>query len=341
MTQPQTAPPPSPNKPPPVRANPHLSSGRMKLTNLVSGTLTRPPRILIYGVDGIGKSTFAASADAPVFIGFEDGSLTLDIHRFPEPQSWLDAIEAVDELTLNDSPFRTVVIDSLDWLEPLCWSYVCATTKDKRGQPYTRIDAIPFGNGVTAALDLWRVLLSKLDHLRVARGMAVVLVAHGWIKRFANPEGEDFDRYELKLNPKAAGVIREWCDCVLFATHEQYTHDLGGRPKGISTGARIVHTERGAAFDAKNRYALPPTLPLDWQSLRDAMAAGQPADPETLKNRIAALLSPLDTEHPLRDRVAMAIVAAGDSASELSRILNKLQAQVSIDRQQQTHGVEQ
>lgn len=310
----------------------------MKLSNLVSGTLHKPPRILIYGVDGIGKSTFAASADAPVFVGFEDGSLTLDVHRFPEPQSWFDALDAVDELTREDSSFRTVVIDSLDWLEPLCWQHVCATMKDKAGRPYGRIDLIPFGNGFAAALDQWRLLLSKLDHLRVTRGMAVVLVAHASIRTFRNPEGEDFDRYEIKLQHSARvstqGLIREWCDCVLFATHEQYTHDLGGRPKGISTGARIIHTERTAAFDAKNRYSLPPTLPLDWQSLREAMAAGQPADPETIKNRCAALLAPLDTEHPLRDRVAMAIMAAGDNASELSRIYNKLQAQVSIQRQQ-------
>src|SRR5262245_18035495 len=86
-----------------------VSSGRMKLANVVSGTLHKPPRILIYGVDGIGKSTFAAGADAPIFIGVEDGTSTLDVKRFPEPQAWIDVIEAVDELTQNDSPFRTVV----------------------------------------------------------------------------------------------------------------------------------------------------------------------------------------------------------------------------------------
>lgn len=314
---------------------PRPGSGRMKLGNVVRGTLDKPPRILIYGVDGIGKSTFAASADAPVFIGVEDGTSSLNVTRFPEPQTWLDGIEAIDELTQNDHQFRTVVIDSLDWLEPLCWQHVCATTKDKQGRPATKVETIPYGNGFTAAVDLWRVLLSKLDYLRAVRGMAVVLVAHAWIKRFSNPEGEDFDRFECKLHPKSSGVIREWCDCVLFATHEQYTHDLNGRPKGISTGARIIHTVRSAAFDAKNRYNLPPTLPLDWQSLKDAMAAGQPADPETLKNRIALALAPLEPEHPLRDRVAMAVMAASEDASELARIHNKLQAQISIHQKQQ------
>jgi hypothetical protein len=124
------------------------------------------------------------------------------------------------------------------------------------------IEDVGFGKGYNAALDRWRDMLSRLDTLRDRRGMNVILLAHSWIKTFRNPEGDDFDRYELKLHAKTSGLIKEWSDAVLFAAYETLTAtDKSKRTRGISTGARIVHTERRAAFDAKNRFELPAELP--------------------------------------------------------------------------------
>ena len=327
MTQPTVAP----------RTDPRaaVSRTRMKLANIVSGPITKPPRILLYGVDGIGKTTFAASAPAPVFVGTEDGTAALPVPRFPEPRSWCDAIAAVDELADDlTHQYKTVAIDTLDWLEPLCWEHVCFGKRTKEGKPVESIEDIPYGKGYAAALDEWRVLLSKLDRLRNSRGVLPILIAHSWIKSFKNPEGEDFDRFEIKLHQKAAGLMREWADIVLFATHETFTHEQNGRTKGISTGARIMHTERQAAFDAKNRLNLPATLPLDWQSLQDAITSGQTASPETLRARITATLE-ASTDEALKDRARRAVTAAGDNAGELARIANKLAAQINITRQQE------
>jgi hypothetical protein len=122
---------------------------------------------------------------------------------------------------------------------------------------------------------------------------------------------------------------------VLFATHEQHTYGEKGHIKGISTGARVMHTERAAAFDAKNRHGLPATLPLDWQSLRDAIAAGQPVDPELTRQRILALLASSSLADELQQRVGRAVLAAGNNGAELARIQNKLQAQLNIQRKQE------
>jgi hypothetical protein len=95
---------------------------RMKLAAVTRGRLERPTRVLLYGVEGVGKSTFAASAPAPIFIAAEDGTAQLDVARFPEPKTWSDVLEAVGELATSEHVFKTLVVDTLDWLEPLCWA---------------------------------------------------------------------------------------------------------------------------------------------------------------------------------------------------------------------------
>lgn len=321
--QPQT-PPASPSAP--AQAKPAAS--RMKLASVVKGRLAKPLRVLIYGVEGVGKSTFAASAPSPIFLGAEDGTSELDVARFPEPHTWPEMLEAITELTNGEHEYKTLVVDTLDWLEPMCWAHVCATKRDKNGKPFKDIEDLGYGKGYNAALDMWRLLLSALDRLRAKRSMNVVLLAHSWIKGFKNPQGEDYDRYEMKLHAKASGLFREWSDAVLFAQHETYTHERDGRVKGISTGARVVFTTRSAAYDAKNRHDLPEKLPLDWESFAEAIAAHRPASPEELTARINALLEQADEQ--ITNRVKVAVARAGNDAAQLARIANHLAATVSI-----------
>jgi len=296
----------------------------MSLGKVVKGKLAKPVRVLIYGVEGVGKSSFAANAPSPIFLGAEDGTSELDVARFPEPTSWHDALEAITELTTAEHDYQTLAIDTLDWLEPLCWAAVCAGKKDKAGKPIENIEGFGYGKGYTAALDHWRQLTAALERLRTERGMNMVLIAHSWIKSFKNPAGEDYDRYELKLHAKAGGLLREWCDAVVFAMHETLTYETDGRVRGISSGARVVYTERCAAWDAKNRYDLPDRLPLDWVSFAEAVAAHRPGDPNELRARITELLKGADEK--LTARVHGALAAAGSDAAELARIANKLSA---------------
>ena len=303
-------------------------ASRMKLAAVVSGRIAKPVRVLVWGTEGIGKSTFGANAPSPIFLGAEDGTSELDVARFPEPANWQDAFDAVAELTNAQHEYKTLVIDTLDWLEPMCWAHVCATSKpDRTGKRPDSIEAFGYGKGYSAALDEWRRLLSLIERLRNVRGMHVVLLAHGWVKGFKNPDGADYDRYELKLHPKAGGLLKEWCDAVLFANYETLTHEDNGRTKGIATGARVIHTQRRAAWDAKNRYDLPETLPLDWHAFYDAVLAHRPADPAKLKATIAELLERADDE--TRVRVVAALAKVGDDSAQLARIADKLTFTVS------------
>lgn len=305
---------------------------RMKLSAVVRGRLEKPMRVLLYGVEGCGKSTFAANAPRPIFIAAEDGTAQLDVARFPEPRNWREVLDAVDELATGDHDFQTVVVDTLDWLEPMCWEHLVAEAK---GAKITSIEDFGFGKGYVAALDQWRLLLARFEQLRARRGMHVIFLAHSWIKTFKNPEDDDFDRYELKLHAKAGGLLKEWSDAVLFARYETFTNkdEKTKRARGVSTGFRIIHTQRTAAWDAKNRYDLPAELPLDWQAYADAVRAQTPADPAKLRARIEKLLEQTSDED-LKKNVRAAVAEAGDSASRLAKYADHLAAKINIQEQE-------
>jgi hypothetical protein len=179
-----------------------------------------------------------------------------------------------------------------------------------------------------AALDEWRVFLARLERLRRAKQMGVILIAHSWIKPFKNPEGDDFDRYEMKLHPKAGGLLREWCDAVLFANYEILTvkESEKAKAKGVTTGERIVHTRRTHAFDAKNRYGLPETLPLDYEAFTTAVqSAEQVRDAAIIVQRVNAQLREKSDE-ALTQKVTAAITEAQGNVADLAKIENRLSA---------------
>lgn len=300
---------------------------RSMLSAVKRGAIVRPVRVVLYGPEGIGKSTFAANAPSPIFLGAEEGTSQLDVARLPEPKCWQDVLDAIDELSTESHDFKTLVLDTLDWLEPLCWAEVCRT-----GGKET-IEDFGFGKGYVAALDLWRVLLARIDQMRNAKGLHVVALAHTWIRPFNNPVGDNFDRYELKLHTKSSGLWKEWCDALLFSQYETFTKKLdGGKVRAVSTGARVVHTTRNAAWDAKTRYPLPETIALDWGEFWGAVERGEPDSPERLTAAIESMLDavPADT----RKRVEASVAKAAGNAVELSRIANRLSAIVNNQEQQ-------
>ena len=225
------------------------------------------PRVCVYGVEGIGKSTFAAGAPSPVFILTEDGLGTLNVDHFPIASSVADVLDAISALFDGGHEFQTVVIDSLDWLETLIWRDI-----------ESRYDAkdLAYGKGAMIAADKWREILEGLNALRNERGMAVVLIAHCEIKRFDSPETEPFDRYQPKLQARSSALVREWCDAVLFANYRTIVKkdDVGFNKtvsRGISTGERLLFTSERPAYMAKNRYGLPESIPLSWEAFESAI----------------------------------------------------------------------
>jgi hypothetical protein len=290
----------------------------MSLGAVRRGRIEKPYRVVLYGPEGVGKSTFAAGAPNTIFLGAEDGTSELDVARLPQPQNWEDAIDAVEMLRAERHDYGALALDTMDWLEPLCWDKVCRDGKKKD------IESFGYGRGYLAALDLWREFLHRLTELRDAKGMYMVLLAHSQIRTFRNPEGEDFDRYEMKMHAKTAGLIREWCDAMLFANYETLAYEKDGRVRGIGTGARFVHTERHPAYDAKNRQGLPERLPLSWDDFIVAAKEGAPVAEAKIRAEIAALLEQVDAD----TREKALPLLDGSDARRLAQIADRLRAKV-------------
>lgn len=248
------------------------------LEKITKSQKPRAPRIMMIGVEGVGKSTAGASMPNPLFICGESGLVGpqfAEVQSFT-PENWGEILQFLDELATNKGDFKTVVVDTLDWVEPMLYSHVCTKNGHKN------IEDFGYGKGYVVAQQEARQLLMRLDRLN-ADGMNILLLCHSQIKTVNNPVGDNYDHFESKLNAKISGIFREWCDCVLFAQFDMYTRKDGMRSKAYGGDGRIVQTTHSAAWDAKNRYGLPEVMPLDMPSIMDAITQGQPQDTEALK----------------------------------------------------------
>lgn len=300
-------------------------SGRMKLAAVRRGVRPAPDRLLLSGVPGIGKSTFGSDAPDPIYVAAEDGIRHLDVASFPEPTSFADVLEAVRTLTTEPHEYATLVIDTLDWIEPLIHDAVC------QANGWKSIEDPGYGRGHAVALVEWRKLLSALDRLRAERGMEIILLAHTTIRTFSNPAGANYDRYELKLQRSAAALVKEWVDASLFAIHEDFVQDpREKKSKAFSTGRRVVHTERTSAWDAKNRHGLPPELPLSYAEYAAARAAGQPADPKVLRREADELVARLGLDEATLAKTRTWLDGqTAQGATALAKAVDRLRSKVA------------
>ena len=235
------------------------------LQQVTNGRSPAPRRLMIYGTQGVGKSQYASHAPSPIFVQCEDGLGEIDCAKFPVATSFEQAMQALSELYTEQHPYRTVVVDPLDWLERLIWADVC------RKRNVDSIEDIGYAKGYVFALTQWREFLEGLSALRNDKGMTTILIAHARIERFENPETESYDRYVPRLHRLASQILQEWCDEVLFATFRIYTKQTDEgfdrkRHHGVGTGERILRTVERPSHVAKNRLNLPDELPLEWQA---------------------------------------------------------------------------
>lgn len=228
-----------------------------------TGKQIRARRILLYGQHGIGKSTWAAGAPSPLFLNIEDGIADIDCAKTEKMNTLGEVVDGVSWLSQNPHEFKTLVVDTLDWLEHLIFKEVAKAAN--KGN----IADIGYGKGYDAAREKWDFLLRGFDHLRKSRDMTIVLLAHAKVQRFDNPETDAYDRYELDLHKSCNGMLQEWCDEVLFASYRVFvrSEDLGfGKERKIAVGAneRFIRTTPTPAAAAKNRLGLPPELKMEW-----------------------------------------------------------------------------
>ena len=235
----------------------------INLASLRTTAVNKPPRIVLHGTHGVGKSTFASQAPKPVFLQTEDGLDALNVNAFPKFNTFGEFVEAIEALKNEQHNFETVVLDSADWLETLIHRQVAEDNKVKS------IEMIGFGKGYIFALDIWNYVLTQFDFLRNERNMQVIFLAHTQIKRFDDPLTDSYDRYMLDMHRASAATISEWCDILLFANYDVYTtqNDVGfnqKKTKAVGAGRRALHTTERPGWIAKSRWSLPESLDMTY-----------------------------------------------------------------------------
>lgn len=233
------------------------------LDAVVEDVVPAPPKVVIYGVHGVGKSTFGASFPNAILLMTENGIGSLRVRRFPKVvEAYADLMTALGALYTGEHDRQTLVLDSLDWLEPIVWK----ETARRHGKE--SIEGFDYGKGYIHADDVWSEVLDGFDALQRERGMSIVCTAHAAVTRFQSPVVEPFDRYSIKLHKRASALVQEWADVVAFAHWQTMTTetDLGFKKKavrGVSSGQRLLALEERPAWEAKNRFQLPAVMPLD------------------------------------------------------------------------------
>ena len=299
----------------------------MNLASLVkTGPTKNPPRIAIIGVEGVGKSTAGAQMPNPIFLCAEDGLVGKQFEGVANasPATWTDTLAFLDILANETHDYKTLVVDTVDWLEPKLYAFICDrdSTKDKK---LTSVEDYGYGKGYVVACNEFRGLLAKLEILN-RKGMGIVILAHSQIKAFNNPTGENYDRYELKVAKQIGSLTKEWVDAVLFARFETYTKKDGLKAKGMGGANRVVHTSHCAGWDAKNRYSLPELLPFDMPLIMEEIKKGQPASADELISEIKSLIPAMTEDQQAK---TTAWLANPQTIPVLVMFLNKIRTTTS------------
>jgi hypothetical protein len=321
---------------------------KSRLGNVKRGQLRSALRYMFYGPEGVGKSTLLADVKDVLLADIEGGSDNVDVPRYMfrdeegghVPRSYAEVTAMVEDLIATpDHGYSALGIDTFDALEALIHRHICELHSK------SSIEEFGFGKGYQVALDEMRRFLSLLDRLR-AQGVEVVIVGHSIVKTFKNPEGEDYDRYQLRVHDKLGGLVKEWCDIVGFVRFDGGAAKLKGdmaqtkRARGWSSGKRIVHLARDAAWDAKSRLALPAEIELDvahpWAPFLAAQHGARDSSVESIRAEITAELDRIcgvgqdavfmTASGKNTNRVNVLEMVDHADAATLNRILNGLRA---------------
>ena len=250
--------------------------GKDEMIPITKGKVESAKKVVIYGPEGIGKSTLASQFPDPVFIDTEGSTKELDISRYPTPEYWkmiLDFIENANE----ERQFKTVVIDTADWAEQFCIKSVCEMHSVKG------IEDIGYGKGYVYVSEEFTKLLRECDKL-VEAGINVVFTAHAQMRKFEQPdELGAYDRWEMKLSKKVAPLLKEWADMVLFCNYKTTViTDSKTQSKKASGGKRVMYASHHPCWDAKNRFGLPEQMEMSFDQIAHIFTAKMEPNYRTL-----------------------------------------------------------
>lgn len=234
--------------------------------NITTGKIIKAQKVILYGCEGVGKTSFAAKFPEPLFIDTEGGSAHIDVARMDKPTSWTMLLQQIDYVR-KQKPCKTLIIDTVDWSERLAIEFVTSRANKES------ITSFGYGEGFIQLEETFGKFLNKLSDL-IDVGINVVLVAHAKIIKFEQPdEIGAYDRWELKLGnkttAKTSSLAKEWADMVLFINYKTFSvaADSNGNKHKAQGGIRTVYATHHPAWDAKNRHGLPDEFPLDYAHL--------------------------------------------------------------------------
>ena len=228
---------------------------------ITKGKVESAKKVVLYGPEGIGKSTLASCFPDPVFIDTEGSTKELNVARYPKPESWHDVIIAVKDCAA-EAPCKTLVIDTADWAEQLCVKATC----EKQG--VSGIEEFGYGKGYVYVAENFTELLKACDKC-IEAGINVVFTAHAQMRKFEQPdEMGAYDRWEMKLSKKVAPLLKEWADMVLFCNYKtDVITDSNTKSKKAVGGRRVMYASHHPCWDAKNRYGLPDQMEMDFSQI--------------------------------------------------------------------------
>lgn len=236
------------------------------MLQITKGFVFKAQKVVVYGPEGIGKTTFAAAFPEALFIDTEGSTNLMNVARTQKPTSWTMLLQMIRSVTQDPNVCKTLVIDTIDWAEQLCVAHICNSIDP----PKKSIEDFGYGKGYVMAREEIGRMLNLLQDI-IDAGINVVLTAHAQIRKFEQPnEIGSYDRYELKLGQKTSSstsaLVKEWADIVLFANYKVHVVEIDKKKKSQG-GSRVMYTTHHASWDAKNRHSLPPELPFEYNSI--------------------------------------------------------------------------
>ena len=293
---------------------------------IIKSNPTKPIRVLIYGVEGIGKSTLGAKSDSPIFITPEGGADQLtDAHGNPVDivdgvTNWDTLRKAVSFLINEEHSYKTLVLDSADWIEKICHSAIIG----KSGKSISTVNG-GYGAGYRQSEIMHKEFIDDVSKLRETRGMNIVITAHAAVKPVKDPSMmTDYDSFEIKCHEMVSSLWREYVDALLFARFRTFVKesDDTAKARALSDGTRVVYTRKQPSFQAKNRYGMPPEIEFteNFWSVLKSYQAKPPSCVEKVKELYEMVAKLKDTE--LQDK-ALASIEAGKSDFQKLEVIEK------------------
>ena len=275
------------------------------MLNISKGKVPRAIKTVIYGSEGIGKSTLAAQFPEPLFIDTEGGTAQMDVARIDKPRSWTELLAIVNEVANTPGCCKTLVIDTADWAERLCVDYICSKNNQES------LESFGYGKGHTYLAEEFAKLLDACTDV-ISSGKNVTIIAHAKMRKQELPdETGAFDRWEMKLGKQVAPMVKEWADMMLFVNYKTYVIKSDDKSKTYKAngGRRVMYTTHHPCWDAKNRYGLPDEMDLNYEGIAKLFDDVPDKDKPVSGATLAKLQAQIDKAEVKPEEVCAVLVA--------------------------------